>query len=141
MLNDCTDPSVATTLAALGYTNMIVRGGPQRPLVKQVAAICGLALVESAEDGQVFTVTVPKPLVATIDVQGFDTREGDASDTWRWMGPTGFWRVINTSTQPVVAQLDVDLASFPGERHVHVQLDDLPITPDLDVHRQRVDSD
>ena len=42
-----------------------------RPLVHQVAALEGLALVRTAPDAQLFAVTALTPVVATVDVTGF----------------------------------------------------------------------
>ncbi len=136
-LNDCTDPVLATTLAALGYTHLLVRGDTVRPLVHQIATLEGLTLVRTARDAQLFAVTAPRPVVATVEVSGFHDREGDAGDAWRWMGSAGSWCVLNTSDHVVTAQVEIDLSAFPGARHVRIEVDERELDQVLDVGPQR----
>ena len=136
-LNDCTDPALPTALAALGYAHVIVRGSAGRPLVHQVAALEGLALVRTAQDAQLFAVTAPTPVVATVGVTGFHDREGFAGDVWRWMGSAGSWFIVNTSDHVVSAQVEIDLSAFPRARHVRIDVDHRELGRMLDVGPER----
>jgi hypothetical protein len=116
---------------------VIVRGSAVRPLVRQVAALEGLALVRTAPDAQLFAVTAPTPVVATVEVAGFHDREGDPGDAWRWMGSAGSWFIVNTSDHVVTAQVEIELSAFPRARHVRIDVDHRELDRVLEVGPER----
>ena len=126
-LGDCTDPDLPPRLAALGYTHVIVRGSPARPLARVVGGLDGLTAQRSTADSQLFAVSAPRQTVVTAAINGFYDREGAGADTWRWMGSTGWWRVLNTSPEPVSAKLEINLEAFAAPRHLRVELDHQPL--------------
>ena len=98
-LNDaiptCSDPALASTLAALGFTNVLVRRTETAsPLV---GALDGLTRVATFSDSRVYRITADAPPVITVGRPGFSTLEHRGDDFWRWMGPTGRWNVLNTT--------------------------------------------
>src|SRR5213078_4108769 len=68
---------------------------------------------------------------------GFHDREGDGGEPWRWMGAAGSWVVMNTSPRTVTAEVQIDLAAFPRERHLAIALDDRALDDVLDVGPER----
>ncbi len=52
------------------------------------------------------------PAIYTAAMTGFFPREHDAEWSWRWMGADAAWTIVNTSAQPIVATLDLDMSAF-----------------------------
>ncbi|MEO8070429.1 MAG: hypothetical protein ABI652_03435, partial [Acidobacteriota bacterium] len=69
----------------------------------------------------------PRPDVYTGAMGGFFPREHDAVWSWRWAGADGTWMVGNTTGQPVVAVLRVELSAFMQQRHVALRIDGRPL--------------
>ena len=122
-IQDCGDPHLADTLAAGGFTHVLVRTAPNAPPTRQTPTASGIMLVRSFPDAQVFAVMAAVPVVATVETHGFYEREASAGRTWWWMGPYGEWRVRNTTAQPVTAALEMDVVSFHQVRRVMASLD------------------
>jgi hypothetical protein len=54
---------------------------------------------------------------------GFSPREHDAAWRWRWMSADAAWTIVNTTMQPAVATLSLDLLPFAHARRLAVSLD------------------
>ena len=54
---------------------------------------------------------------------GFFPREHDAEWTWRWMGKDAAWTIVNTSAQPIVATLGIEMSAFHRARRMELLLD------------------
>lgn len=127
-LDDCLEPNFVDKLSAAGYSHLLVRSDTTegrwlaaRPTPR------GLQRTAHFRDGDVFAVTQPIPVVYTIQMRAFYSREHDDRWTWRWMGPAGSWGVVNTSDHGVTAALDVQMAAFGGPRELTVRLDGTPV--------------
>jgi hypothetical protein len=124
-LNDaiptCSDPALAPTLAALGFTDVLVRHSyVASPLV---GALDGLTLVASFSDSSVYRVTANAPPVITIGRPGFSDLEQRGDDFWRWMGPTGRWRVLNPTQRTWEGSLSVLVTSAGQARTLTMTVD------------------
>ena len=125
---DCAEPNVADKLSAAGFTHLLMRRGTAEARAFGRSPLpAGLELAARFPDAEVLSVTAPAPIVYTEYMAGFSPREADATWTWRWMGTTAYWRVVNRSARPVVADVHVEMASFPAVRHVTLILDGTPV--------------
>ncbi len=122
--SDCTEPHLPQTLAATGYTHLLVRRGTaDGQWFAAHAARDGLRLVASLDDGQVFAVTAPAPAIHIAAMAGFSPREHNTEWTWRWMANAAAWTIVNPRSQPIDTILDLELSAFHRGRHLEVQLD------------------
>jgi hypothetical protein len=124
-LNDaiptCSDPALGPTLAALGFTNVLVRHtDAASPLA---GALDGLTSAASFGDSRVYRVTADALPVITVGRPGFSTLEHRGGDFWRWMGPTGRWNVLNTSQRTWEASFSVLVTSVGQPRTLTVTVD------------------
>ncbi len=126
--SDCTEPNFAQKLAAIGYTHLLVRRDTadgqwfaEHPLVD------GLRVAADFDDGRVFAVTARTPAIYTSTMTGFFPRERDAEWTWRWMGKDAAWTIVNTSAQPIVTTLAIELSAFHRARRMQLLLDGRPV--------------
>jgi len=134
---DCNEPNAAAKLAAYGYTHLLVR----RPVPRGRAAITPgpqtrLRLDYEAPDGMVLGIDEAKPTIYTAAMSGFSAREYNQEWSWRWMGESASWTVVNTTQQSIAATLDVELSAFAQERRVTVLLDQKAIQS-VAVHPKR----
>jgi hypothetical protein len=121
---DCTEPNLAGKLSAGGYSHLLVRRrGEHGWWLADRAAPPGFRVAARFHDGVVFAVTAPRPAVYTAGMTGFFPREHDSDRTWRWMGEYAAWTVVNGGAAPVVATLEVELASFHRPRRIELRLD------------------
>lgn len=119
----CADPDLGTTLAASGYSHVIVRGGrAASQLLTPLPA--GISQARVFPDATVYTVAAALPPVVTAEATGFFGYEHDGDDWWRWMGPEGRWRVRNTTDAPRRVSLALDLVPYGMARTLSVALDD-----------------
>jgi hypothetical protein len=121
---ECTEPNFAAKLSATGFTHMLVAGDTvERGWFGRQHASPGLQLAARFHDGEVFTVTAPRPVMYTAGMTGFYPREYDGGWTWRWMGREASWEIVNSSPEAVVASLDMEMSAFHGARSVKILLD------------------
>jgi hypothetical protein len=139
---DCREPGVVATLAANGFTHMLIRRStPESQWFERQPPPAGLALVARFADGEVLAVLEPPSLIRTIRIEGFYPAEFDPSHTWRWMkGSEGSWIVVNISARALMASVDIETGAFHEPRHLSVVLDgaaveDVVIEPDRAIHR------
>jgi hypothetical protein len=123
-IDDCTEPNLSRTLAANGYTHLLVRRATaDGQWFAHHPALDGLHIAARFDDGQVFAVSPPTPAIYTATMIGFFSREHDADWAWRWMGADGAWTVVNTSARPIVATLGLEIAAFGRARRLELGLD------------------
>jgi hypothetical protein len=78
-------------------------------------------------DGAVFAVTTRAPAVYVAAMSGFYPREQAAGWTWRWMGASAAWTIVNTHAQPLEVVLDLELSAFHHARRLALRLDGVPL--------------
>lgn len=123
-VDDCLEPDLPHKLAAIGYTHLLVRRGTrERRWFANRRAPDGLRLQAHLRDGDVFGVTAEPPPVYTAAMTAFVDREDDQDWTWRWMGADAAWTIVNTTTRPIVATLDLELSAFQRARVMELRLD------------------
>jgi hypothetical protein len=120
---DCGEPALASKLATLGYSHLIVRVEPERRFLAG-GRPTGLRRVYHASDADVFAVGArPGAYVETF--RGFFDREYDRADTWRWTdgraASIGLVTPAGTPARPVTIALTLE--AFAEPRHVIVLLD------------------
>jgi hypothetical protein len=126
--NDCTEPNVSGKLAAFGYTHLIVRRDTADWLWFQAhPAVDGLRAAANLADAQVFAITARTPAIYTATMTGFSPRERDGTWSWRWMGNDAAWTIVNTSAQPIVTGLAIELSAFHRARQIELRLDGRPV--------------
>ncbi len=132
---DCGDPLLMERLIGGGFTHLIVRTVHDRD-PSGVDAAHGFSLLVSYPDSRVYRVPSGVP-VATYEVEGFYPWERE-TETRRWMGQEGQWRVRNLIGRPVRATLHVELNAFEHTRTLDVRLADasiqLHVAPDRRVY-------
>ena len=123
-ITDCAEPHLSQRLAANGYTHVLVRrGSAAEPAFTDPVTLDGLNLAARFDDGLVFAVTAPAPVVYTAIMARFSPRERDSEWSWRWMGTDGSWMIINTRARAVVAAVDVEMSAFHRSRQMELRLD------------------
>jgi hypothetical protein len=127
-ITDCAEPELSHKLAANGYTHLLVwRDTIGASSFAGDTAPAGLRVAARFDDGQVFEVTRPTPAIYTADMMRFYPRERDSGWTWRWMGADAVWTIVNTTAQPVVAALNLELSAFHRSRRLELLLDGRPV--------------
>lgn len=124
-ISDCAEPDLPGKLAAMGYTHVLVRADYR--LAENLPAE-GLRLEREFPDSAVYRVTAPPASIYTREIAGFSWRAGGSGSTHRWMGPAGFWTVVNTAEETRTADLEIDLISIERPREVIVLLGDQEVT-------------
>jgi hypothetical protein len=123
-IDDCSEANVSGKLAAMGYTHLLVpRETDDGQWFATHPVPDGLRLAARFDDAQVFAVTAHTPAMYTAAMTGFSPREYDSSRSWRWMEAEAAWTVVNTSAQPIIATLSLDLSAFSRARSMVVRLD------------------
>jgi len=123
-VDDCLEPGLPQKLAAVGYTHLLVRRGTwEERWFANRGAPDGLRLQAHFGDGDVFAVTAETPSVYTAEMTAFSDREYNEDWTWRWMGPDASWKIVNTSTRPIVATLGLEVSAFHRARRMELRLD------------------
>jgi len=123
-LDDCSEPNLADKLSAAGYTHLLLRrdSAEGRQFASRPTPE-GLQPAAGFPDGDVFAVAARAPLVYTVKMTSFYSREYDESWTWRWMGRQASWQILNQSDRPIVAAVDVEMTAFQRARHLTLLLD------------------
>jgi hypothetical protein len=118
----CADPELGQKLTALGYSQVIVRGGAAASKLL-LPLPHGIAIAKQFDDSAVYNVATTLPHVLTVAADGFYGYEHDADGWWRWMGPRGQWTVRNTTATPQRVSLSVSLVPIGLPRTLTVMLD------------------
>jgi hypothetical protein len=141
-ITDCREPGVIATLAANGFTHMLVRRStPESQWFERQPPPAGLGAAARFADGDVLALLEPPSLIRTIRIEGFYPAEFDAASTWRWMrGREGSWTIVNISARALMASINIETAAFHEPRHLSVVVDgapveDLVIEPDRAIRR------
>jgi len=122
--SDCSEPNLPDKLAGEGFTHLLVRRGSEDASAYSGAMVPpGFRIAARFKDGQVFVVTRPRPAIYTRAMAGFSGREYEGRDSWRWMGASATWTVVNTTPEPVVATLDLEMSSFNVPRRLELRLE------------------
>jgi hypothetical protein len=136
-IKTCNDPEIGRTLAALGYTHVIVRGGDASSKLPQPLP-SGLKLAHDFPDSHVYAVDTTMPPVVTIALSGFFDYEHQGDYWWRWMSPNGRWTVRNTTTTPQTVALTVDLVPVGTPRTLTMTIDgQSPVSQALGMTRRQ----
>jgi len=123
-IEDCLEPDLPGKLAATGFTHLLVRRATDEGHWFASQAVPeGLRTAAVFEDGWVFAVTAPPAAIYIATTAGLSPRESDATWSWRWMGDTAAWTIINTTGAPARATLHLEASAFPDVRRVSVTLD------------------
>jgi hypothetical protein len=121
---DCTEPDFSQKLAATEYTHLLVRRHTaDGQWFAEHPALDGLRVAANLDDGQVFAVVARTPAIYIATMTGFFPREHDSEWRWRWMGQDAAWTIVNTSAQPIVTTLGIELSAFHGARRLELLLD------------------
>jgi hypothetical protein len=121
-IHDCTAPHFSDTLAAGGYTHVIVRRDTTEGRWFARSGVTGFRVAGNFPDAQLLAVTATHPPIYTSAMPGFFRREHSANGTWRWMANDAAWSVINTGLQPIVAALDIELWAYQRARMLELWL-------------------
>lgn len=122
--SDCMEPNLPQKLAAGGYTHLLVRRDTSDgQWFAKHAPLDGLPVAASFNDASAFAVTAQIPAVYTAALKGFFPRELNTEWAWRWMGSDAAWTIVNTSAQPIVAALELQISAFHRTRRLELLLD------------------
>ena len=122
--DDCSEPNLIDKLSGAGYTHLLVRrDSPEGRRFSSRPTPEGLQMAAGFANGEVFAVTARAPLVYTVQMTSFYSREYDESWTWRWMGRQASWKILNQSDHPIVAAVDVEMMAFHRARRLKLLLD------------------
>jgi hypothetical protein len=125
-IGDCTDPNLPRTLAANGYTHMLVRhDASDRLSSADRPPPDGFRVAARFDDGQVFAIAASTSTIYTAAMRGLFPREHDPNWSWRWMGADMTWTIVNTGAQPIAGVLDLELSAFHHARRIEIWLDGL----------------
>ncbi len=123
-IEDCAEPELAGKLAAAGYTHLLMRRtSPEGRWLARQSAIAGFSPAVRFATADIFPVIAARPVVYTLQMNGFYPREYDQAWTWRWMTETASWRVRNTSRRTVAAAVSIEMATLRGTRRLRLTLD------------------
>lgn len=126
--DDCTQPRISDKLRASGYTHLLVREHtPEGQWFASRDTPPGLTPAARFHDAQVFAVAPGAPAVYSAGMTGFFPREHDETWSWRWMGLTATWTVVNTTDRLMTARLAVEMTAFRGARDLRLLLDGRPV--------------
>src|SRR5580704_16949292 len=132
-ITDCMEPNLSRKLAANGFTHLLVRrDAADGPWFADHPVPDGLRVAARFDDGQVLAVTARTPAIYTATMTGFFPREHDAGWTWRWMGNDAAWTIVNTTLQPVVTTLGLEMSAFSRARRMELRLDGRPVGSQLE---------
>ena len=121
-LTEITDPDLASTLAALGFTHAIYRRPSAASRWLEAAPFEGFRVLRAFPDSVALEVTAPPPAVTSRWQSGFYERERGEAGTWQWMGERGAWAVTNRTGQPRAVTLEFEAQAFPAAREIDVLL-------------------
>jgi len=121
-IESCADPDLGPTLAALGFTHLVVRADREAP--PGVTRVSDFALAREFPDAKIYLVTAAVPAVIIRLASGFRAREVAGLDHWRWMRPEGRWLVRQTASVTQRVMLTVELEPLGGPRHLRMIVGD-----------------
>jgi hypothetical protein len=133
---DCGEPALASKLATLGYSHVIVRLDAERRFLGDGRST-GLHRAYRGPDADVFEVGA-EPGAHMAAFRGFFEREYDGTSTWRWTDgrAASVSLVVPDRTPARRVTISLALESFAEPRHVVVLLDGAEVAK-LDVLPRR----
>jgi hypothetical protein len=135
-IKTCGDPQIGMKLAAMGYSQLLVRRSPAASKLPAPLPV-GLTPARSFEDSDIYTVETTPPRIVILPAAGFFGYEHQGDDWWQWMGPHGQWTVRNTTDAPLRVSLSVNLVPVGMPRRLTLTLDGVPAgTLSLGMQRQ-----
>ncbi|GMV22186.1 MAG: hypothetical protein AMXMBFR57_21350 [Acidimicrobiia bacterium] len=124
VVEDCREPHLPVILAARGVRHLILHPGSEPARWFSARALpAGLVITRDSRDARLLEVTTPTPEVYTDLQIGFSPLESDGVRFWRWMEQSAAWIVVNTTTTPRRAVLQLDLQAFHLPRRLEIRLD------------------
>jgi hypothetical protein len=120
---DCAEPGLPAKLAALEYSHLLLRhGSAEESWLAARELPVGLTEAARFEDSRLLRVEAAPAVVYLDRWHGFSWREYAGGLTFRWLGPSGEWDLVNTGQRPLAARLEVELWSFAAARDLVVTL-------------------
>ncbi len=138
---DCAEPGLSAKLAALGYSHLLLhRGSAEDGWHSGRGLPAGLTEARRFEDSRVLRVSARPAAIYVDRWQGFSWREYAGERTFRWLGPSGEWWLVNRGRSPLVVWLDLELWSVGKVRDLLLALDSevtatLRVKPEPGHHR------
>jgi len=83
-------------------------------------------VVREYTDSPVLAIIAAKPAVFRAEFVAFAPRRSDARGSWRAMTEHGAWKVVNTTSRPVLATLEAKLSSWPWSQRLDTAIDGRP---------------
>ena len=121
---DCAEPGLPRKLAALGYSHLLLRRGSAEDRWHADRGLPeGLAETRRFEDSRLLRVEAEPAAVYLDRWQGFSWREYAGESTFRWLGPSGEWWLVNRGRSPVATGLELELWAFNAARSIVLTLD------------------
>jgi hypothetical protein len=125
---DCREPGVIASLAAFGFSHVLVRQHtPEAQWLDGAWPPDGLRVAARFDDAHVFAITTPRSRIRTLDAVAFYPAEFDGAWTWRWMGNEASWIVTNDTDRAMMASLDLEASAFHEPRRLTVLLDGVEV--------------
>lgn len=105
--DDCAEPNLAEKLAANGYTHLLLRhDAPTDWRLPRSSVPYTVRTERLFADAELLAIAARAPSLYTLEMQGFHPREHDRNWTWRWMGSTARWTIVNRSGTPIMAAVE-----------------------------------
>ena len=127
-LSDCAEPGLPGRLAAKGFSHLLLRRGSAEDLWLDDRNLPeGLVEERRFEDSRLLRIGAP-PATVYVDLwRGFSWREYAGDRTFRWLGPSGEWRLVNGAAMPLEGRLELELWALGGARDLDFSLDGAPL--------------
>jgi hypothetical protein len=123
-LADCAEPHLPGKLAARGYSHLLLRSASaEERWFGERGLPDGLAEERRFADSRVLRVTAAPDAVYVDLWRGFSWREYAGERSFRWLGPSGAWELVNRETETVELRLRLELWSLGSARDLEVTLD------------------
>ncbi len=125
---DCAEPGLPAKLAAKGYSHLLLRrdSAEQRWLADR-GLPTGLVEMRRFDDSRLLRVEAA-PATVYVDLwRGFSWREYAGDRTFRWLEPSGEWRLVNRGATTLEGRLEFELWALGGARDLDLSLDGAPL--------------
>ncbi|HEX5215065.1 MAG TPA: hypothetical protein VFV98_06350 [Vicinamibacterales bacterium] len=125
---DCAASDIATRLRGQQVSHLLVRRNRREYQWLQTHPRPDLRLRVALADGAVWDVP-PAPVADpyVLALHGPFPREYDDEKSWRWMGESATWTVVNPRPLEVVASFDVEVTAFSAPRSIAVAVNGVDV--------------